>query len=81
MKKKFFDTKKIRGFTKKDLLIVFFALFICAGVGVSAYLGSDVSGAQEDWDAAITHATSTSTPTLVPDTGWWSTVATPTPKK
>lgn len=75
-----FNIKRISGFTKKNLLMVLFALLICVGVGVSAYLGSDVSGAQEDWDAAITHAPSTPTPTLVPATGWWSTVATPTPK-
>ena len=76
-----FNIKRISGFTKKNLLMVLFALFICIGVGVSAYLGSDVTDAQDSWDVAITHAPSTPTPTLVPDSGWWSTVATPTPKK
>ena len=81
MKKKFFDTKKISGFTKRNLLIVLFALFICVGVSISAYLGSDVPDFDNNWSVAITHAPSTPTPTFVPDTGWWSTIATPTPKK
>ena len=76
-----FNIKRISRFTKKNLLIVLFALFICVSVGVSAYLGSDASGVQNSWDIAITHAPTTPTLTLVPDTGWWSTVATPTPKK
>ena len=76
-----FNIKKISGFTKKNLLMVLFALFICVGVGLSAYLGSDVTGIDNHWSSDIHHASSTPIPTLVPDTGWWSTVATPTPKK
>lgn len=76
-----FNIKKISGFIKKNLLMVLFALFICVGVGVSAYLGSDVTGIDNHWGSDIHHASSTPTPTLVPDTGWWSSVATPTPKK
>jgi len=56
--------------------MILFALFICIGVGVSAYFGADISEAA-NWQVNITHAPSTPTPTLVPDTGWWSEVATP----
>ena len=81
MKKKFFDTKKISGFTKKNLLMVLLALFVCVGVSLSAYFGSDMTDVQDRWEVAITHVPSTPTPALVPDTGWWSTVTTPTPRK
>jgi hypothetical protein len=74
--KDFFEIRKIRGLAKKNLLFVLFALFICVGIGVSAYFGSD-SPDVEAWSLSITHAPSTPTPTLVPDTGWWSEVATP----
>ena len=73
--------KKISILAKKNLLIVLFALFICVGVSVSAYLGSDDPGIDNSWTAAITHSPSTPTSTLVPDTGWWTLIATPTPKK
>ncbi|MCJ7435763.1 MAG: hypothetical protein MUO77_19965 [Anaerolineales bacterium] len=76
-----FSIKRISGFVKKNLLIVLFAVFICIGVGVSAYLGSDVTGFDNNWSVSITHAPSTPTPTLGPDTGWWTTIVTPTPKK
>jgi hypothetical protein len=81
MKKKFFDTKKISRLAKRNLLIVLFALFICLGISMSAYLGSDVTGSDNTWSVSITHAPSTPTPTLGPDTGWWTTIVTPTPKK
>lgn len=74
--KEFFKMRKIRGLAKKNLLVVLFGLFICIGVGVSAYFGSDTSEVAA-WQANITHAPSTPTQTLVPDTGWWSEVATP----
>ena len=80
MKRKFLDTRKISGFTKRNLLIVLFALFICVGVGVSAYLGSNPPGPNNNWNVNITHMPSTPTPTLLPDTGWWTTVSTPTHK-
>ena len=73
--------KKVSVLAKKNLLIVLFTLFVCIGVGVSAYLGSDDPGIDNNWNVAITHAPSTPTNTLVPDTGWWSAIATPTPKK
>ncbi len=75
------NIKNVSRFTKNNLLMVLFALFICTGVGVSAYLGSDVTDVEKTWNAAITHEPSTPTPTLVPNTGWWSAIATPTPKK
>ena len=74
--KEFFKIRKIRGLAKKNLLVVLFGLFICIGVGVSAYFGSDTSEVVT-WQANVTHAPSTPTQTLVPDTGWWSEVATP----
>ncbi len=76
-----FNIKNVSGFTKKNLLMVLFTLFICTSVGVSAYFGSDVTDVDKTWNAAITHMPTTPTPTLVPDTGWWSAIATPTPKK
>ncbi|CAG0955715.1 hypothetical protein ANAEL_00329 [Anaerolineales bacterium] len=75
--KDFFKIRKIRGLAKKKWLVVLFALFIFVGVGVSAYFGSD-SPDVETWSLSIAHAPSTPTPTLVPDIGWWSQVATPT---
>ena len=66
-------------FTKRNLLIVLLTLFVCLSVSLSAYLGSDVTGDDHTWSAAITHAPSTPTPTLEPDTGWWTAVVTPTP--
>ncbi|MDO9303295.1 MAG: hypothetical protein Q7T89_18035 [Anaerolineales bacterium] len=85
MKNKFFDVlkkfnvKNVSGFIKRNLLMVLLVLFVCIGVSLSAYLGSDVTGANNNWSATITYAPSTPTPTLVPDTGWWSAIATPTP--
>jgi hypothetical protein len=76
-----FNIKNISGFIKKNLLMVLLALFVCLGISISAYLGSDVTDAQDGWEVAITHAPSTPTPTLVPDTGWWSAITTPTPKQ
>ena len=76
-----FNIKNISGFIKKNLLMVLLALFVCVGLSLSAYLGLDVTGVDNNWSAAITHTPSTSTPTLVPDTGWWSTITTPTPRK
>ncbi len=70
--------KNISRFTKKNLLIVLFGLFICIGVGLSAYVGSDEAGVQKDWSITSTHVPSTPTPTLVANTGWWRTVTTPT---
>jgi hypothetical protein len=84
MKKKLFDAlniKNVSGFIKRNLLMVLLALFVCLGISISAYLGSDVNDSDKTWNAAITHAPSTPTPTLVPDTGWWSAIATPTPKQ
>jgi hypothetical protein len=75
------NIRKISGIIKKNLLMVLLAVFVCVGVSLSAYLGLDVSGVDNNWSAAITHTPSTPTHTLVPDTGWWSTVATPTPGK
>lgn len=75
-----FNVKKISGFVKKNLLMVLFVLFICVGVGVSAYLESDVADIENQW-SAVPYSPTTPTPTFIPDTGWWSTVATPTPKK
>ncbi len=83
MKKKWFDAlgkfniKNISGFIKGNLLMVLFALFICIGMSISAYLGSDAPDSGKTWSVEITHAPSTPTPTLVPNTGWWSAVATP----
>lgn len=74
-----FNITNLSVFIKKNLLMVLLALFVCVGVSLSAYFGSDVTDVQNGWEVAITHAPSTPTPTLVPDTGWWSTVATPTP--
>ena len=76
-----FNIKNISGFIKKNLLMVLLALFVCVGLSLSAYLGSNATDSNNNWSAAITHMPSTSTPTLVPDTGWWSTVTTPTPRK
>jgi hypothetical protein len=81
MKKKFFDIKKISELVKKNLLIVLFVVFICLGVSLSAYLGSDAPDSDKHWSEAITHVPSTPTPALVPETGWWNTIATPTAKK
>jgi len=78
MKKKFFDIKKISGFTKRNLLIVWFVLCVCVSVSVSAYLVSEVTSL-DGWSMTITHLPSTPTPTLAPDTGWWSAIVTPTP--
>jgi hypothetical protein len=75
--KDFFKIRKLSGFAKKNLLVVLFALFICAGVGVSAYFGSNTSEVAT-WQVNITHVPSTPTQILVPDTGWWNKVATPT---
>ena len=86
MKKKLLDTlktfnvKNVSGFTKRNLLIVWFVLCICVSVSVSAYLVSRVTS-PDAWNVSITHVPSTPTPTLVPDTGWWSAIATPTPKQ
>ena len=74
-----FNITNLSVFIKKNLLMVLLALFVCVGISLSAYFGSDVADLQDSWEVAITHAPSTPTPTLVPDTGWWSTVATPTP--
>jgi hypothetical protein len=76
-----FNITNVSGFIKRNLLMVLLALFVCVGVSLSAYFGSDVTDVQDNWEAAITHAPSTPTSTLVPDTGWWSAIATPTPKK
>ena len=62
---------------KKNLVTMLFALFICVGIGLSAYFGSQISGIDTNWSVAITHLPSTPTSTLVPDTGWWTTIATP----
>jgi hypothetical protein len=62
---------------KKNLVIMLFALFICVGIGLSAYFGSKISYIDNHWSVAITHSPSTPTSTLVPDTGWWTTIATP----
>lgn len=62
---------------KKNLVIILFALFICIGIGLSAYFGSNDSGIDKHWSVSITHSLSTPTSTLVPDTGWWTTIATP----
>ena len=75
-----FNIKRISRLATRNLLIVLFAVFICIAIGVSAYLGSDVTGSDNNWSVSITHAPSTPTPTLVPDTGWWTTIVTPTPK-
>ena len=76
-----FNITNVSVFIKTNLLMVLLALFVCVGVSLSAYFGSDVTDLQDVWDVAITHAPSTPNPTLVPDTGWWSAIATPTPKK
>jgi uncharacterized membrane protein YfhO len=76
-----FSIKNISGFIKINLLMVLLVLFVCLGMSLSAYLGSDAPGIDKTWSAAITHVPSTPTPTLVPDTGWWSAIATPTAKK
>jgi hypothetical protein len=62
---------------KKNLVIMLFALFICIGIGLSAYFGSKISAIDNNWSVAITHLSFTPTSTLVPDTGWWTTIATP----
>ena len=62
---------------KKNLVIMLFALLICFGIGLSAYFGSKISGIDNNWSVAITHSPSTPTSTLVPDTGWWTTITTP----
>jgi archaellum component FlaF (FlaF/FlaG flagellin family) len=62
---------------KKNLVIMLFALLICVGIGLSAYFGSNISGSDTNWRVAITHSPSTPTSTLVPDTGWWTTITTP----
>jgi len=86
MKKKLLDTlknfnvKNVSGFTKRNLLIVWFVLCICVSVSVSAYLVSRVTS-PDAWNVNVTHAPSTPTPTLVSDTGWWNAIATPTPKQ
>jgi len=86
MKKKLLDTlknfnvKNVSGFTKRNLLIVWFVLCICVSVSVSAYLVSRVTS-PDVWNVNITHVPSTPTPTLVSDTGWWNAIATPTPKQ
>lgn len=72
-----FNIKNISGFIKGNLLMVLFALFICIGMSMSAYLGSDAPDSDRIWSVEITHAPSTPTPTLVPNTGWWSAIATP----
>ena len=76
-----FNIKNVSEFIKRNLLMVLFALFVCVGVSLSAYLGSNAVDSVKNWNVNITHAPSTPTPTLVPDTGWWSAVATPTAKK
>ena len=76
-----FNIKNVSGFIKKNLLMVLLALFVCVGISLSAYFGSDVTDVQDNLEAAITHVPSTPTPTLVPDTGWWIKVATPTAKR
>ena len=84
MKNKLLDAlniKNVSGFIKRNLLMVLLALFVCLGISISAYLGSDVTESGKTWSAAITHVPSTPTSTLVPDTGWWSAIATPTAKK
>jgi len=73
--------KRISGLVKKNLWMALFILFICLGVGMSAYLESDGNDSDLYWSAAVTHVSSTATPTLGPDTGWWSAIATPTPKQ
>ncbi len=80
MEKKIFDIKKVSSFTKRNLLIVWFVLCVCVSMSASAYLVSSVT-IPAAWNVNITHAPSTPTPTLVPDTGWWSAIATPTAKK
>ena len=75
-----FNITNLSGYIKKNLLMVLLALFVCVGLSLSAYLGSDVAGTDKNWSANITYVPSTPTPTLVPDIGWWSTVSTPTPK-
>ena len=73
--------KNMSRLAKRNYLIFLLALFIYIGFGVSGYLGSKDPGLDNNWSAAITHVPSTPTNTLVPDTGWWSAIATPTPKK
>jgi hypothetical protein len=70
--------KKIIELAKKNLLIMLFALFICIGVGVSAYLGLDAVG-EHGWNPTIVYASTTPTPTLAPNNGWWSDIGTPPP--
>lgn len=74
-----FKIKNVSGFLKNNLLAVLFTLLICIGMSLSAYFGSDVSDAENVLSTAATHVPSTPTPRLVPDTGWWTTIATPTP--
>ncbi len=87
MKKKLLDVfskftiANFSEFTKRNLLIMLLTLFVCLSVSLSAYLGSDVTGVDHTWSASITHAPSTPSPTLAPDTGWWDAVVTPTAKK
>ena len=73
-----FNVKNVSGFTKKNLLIVWFMLCICVSISVSAYLVSRVTSPYA-WKVSITHVPSTPTPILAPETGWWSAIATPTP--
>jgi hypothetical protein len=75
-----YNITNLSGFIKKNLLKVLLTLFVCLAISLSAYFGSDVTDGQDSWNASITHVPSTPTPTLVPDAGWWSTVASPTPK-
>ncbi len=87
MKKKLFDAlnnlnrKNISDFIQRNLLMVLLALLLCLGISMSAYLGSGDYGLNNNWSLAITHVPSTPTNTIAPDTGWWSAIATPTPKK
>ena len=73
-----FNMKNISGFIKRNLLIVLLTLFVCVGLSLSAYLGSNTTDGDNYWNVNITHVPSTSAPTLFPDTGWWSAVTTPT---
>jgi L-rhamnose mutarotase len=73
-----FNIKNFSIFIKRNLLMVLLALFVCVGLGLSTYLGSIATDGENNWNVNITHVSSTSTPVLVPDTGWWSVVATPT---
>lgn len=74
-----FNVKNVSGFTKKNLLILWLVLCICVGVSISAYLVSRVTS-PDAWNVNVIHAPSTPTPSLFPDTGWWSAIASPTPQ-